>query len=98
MGIAGAVFSNMKILNEREIIKPMYEVGDLLLKIREDDYWFDHLIILNIELSLNEYVYQLFTSEGEVERRTVEWVQLNYKKSEDKKVDLSSETEPNKTA
>lgn len=66
----------------RKKIEPIYQVGDLLLKIRQDDYWFDHVIILNIESETNyqEYVYQLFTSEGNIERRTVEWVQLNYRK------------------
>ena len=67
----------------REKIEPMYEVGDLLLKVRQDDYWFDHVIILSVEYSLNEYVYELFTSEGNVERRTVEWVQLNYRKEDE---------------
>jgi hypothetical protein len=67
----------------RKKIEPIYQVGDLLLKIRQDDYWFDHVIILNTEYSLDEYVYELFTSEGNVERRTVEWVQLNYRKEDD---------------
>ena len=69
-------------INRKKIepIEPIYQVGDLLLKIRQDDYWFDHVIILNTEYSLDEYVYELFTSEGNVERRTVEWVQLNYRK------------------
>ena len=64
----------------REKIEPIYQVGDLLLKIRQDDYWFDHVIILSIDYTLSEYVYELFTSEGNIERRTVEWVQLNYGK------------------
>ena len=67
----------------REKIEPMYEVGDLLLKVRQDDYWFDHVIILSVEYSIDEYVYELFTSEGNVERRTVEWVQLNYRKEDE---------------
>ena len=71
-------------INRKKIepIEPIYQVGDLLLKIRQDDYWFDHVIILNTEYSLDEYVYELFTSEGNVERRTVEWVQLNYRKED----------------
>jgi hypothetical protein len=64
----------------RKKTKPTYQVGDLLLKIRQDDYWFDHVIILSIDYALSEYVYELFTSEGNIERRTVEWVQLNYRK------------------
>ncbi len=67
----------------RKTIEPMYQVGDLLLKVRQDDYWFDHVIILSVEFSLREYVYELFTSEGNVERRTVEWVQLNYRKEDE---------------
>lgn len=69
----------------RKKIEPIYQVGDLLLKIRQDDYWFDHVIVLNVETEINhnEYVYELFTSEGNIERRTVEWVQLNYRKNDD---------------
>ena len=67
----------------RKIIEPIYQVGDLLLKIRQDDYWFDHIIILSIDHALSEYVYELFTSEGNIERRTVEWVQLNYRKEDE---------------
>lgn len=67
----------------RNIAKPTYQVGDLLLKIRKDEYWYDHLIVLNVDFYIDEYVYQLFTSEGEIERRTAEWVQRNYKRSED---------------
>ena len=67
----------------RKKIEPIYQVGDLLLKIRQDDYWFDHIIILGVHYSLSEYVYELFTSEGNIERRTVEWVQLNYRKNDD---------------
>lgn len=67
----------------RKKIEPIYQIGDLLLKVRQDDYWFDHVIILNVEYSLDEYVYELFTSEGNVERRTVEWVQLNYRKEDE---------------
>ena len=73
-------------------IKPIYQVGDLLLKVRQDDYWFDHIIILGIEYALTEYVYELFTSEGNIERRTVEWVQLNYRSSDDV-VDTEKNTE-----
>ena len=67
----------------RKKIEPIYQVGDLLLKIRQDDYWFDHVIILSIDYALSEYVYELFTSEGNIERRTVEWVQFNYKKEDE---------------
>ena len=73
----------------RKLTKPIYQVGDLLLKIRQDDYWFDHLIILSVGLSLDEYVYELFTSEGNIERRTVEWVQLNYRKEDEIAKDYS---------
>ena len=65
--------------------EPIYKPGDLLLKIRQDDYWFDHVIILEVE-NLEEYqenVYQLFTSDGQIERRTVEWVQLNYRREDE---------------
>jgi len=62
--------------NRREDAKPIYIKGDLLVKKRKDDYWFDHLIVLGID----ENVYELYTSDGEVTRRTVEWVQLNYEK------------------
>lgn len=68
---------------KEKIINPIYEVGDLLLKVRQDDYWFDHVIILGISYSLKEYVYELFTSDGQIERRTVEWVQLNYRKEDE---------------
>ena len=64
-------------------MEPKYQIGDLLLKVRQDDYWFDHVIIINVEYSLNEYVYELFTSEGDIERRTVEWVHLNYRKEDE---------------
>ena len=68
---------------DEEKIKPIYQVGDLLLKLRQDDYWFDHVIILGISYSLKEYVYELFTSDGQIERRTVEWVQLNYRREDE---------------
>ena len=73
----------------RKIIEPIYQVGDLLLKIRQDDYWFDHIIILSIDYALSEYVYELFTSEGNIERRTVEWVQLNYRKEDETTTDYT---------
>ena len=73
----------------REKIEPIYQVGDLLLKVRQDDYWFDHIIVLNIEFSLGEYVYELFTSEGDIERRTVEWVQLNYRREDETTTDYA---------
>lgn len=75
----------------RENIEPIYQVGDLLLKVRQDDYWFDHVIVLNVETETrhNEYVYELFTSEGNVERRTVEWVQLNYRKEDETTTDYT---------
>ena len=67
----------------REKVEPMYQVGDLLLKVKQDDYWFDHVIILSVEYNLDEYVYELFTSEGNVERRRAEWVQLNYRREDE---------------
>ena len=75
----------------RKKTKPTYQVGDLLLKIRQDDYWFDHVIVLNVETEIrhNEYVYELFTSEGNIERRTVEWVQLNYRKEDETTTDYT---------
>ena len=75
----------------RKTIEPIYQVGDLLLKIRQDHYWFDHVIVLNVETETrhNEYVYELFTSEGNVERRTVEWVQLNYRKEDETTTDYT---------
>jgi hypothetical protein len=75
-------------MNRKEI-EPIYQVGDLLLKVRQDDYWFDHVIILSIDYTLSEYVYELFTSEGNVERRTVEWVQLNYRKEDETTTDYT---------
>lgn len=76
-------------INNRDKIEPIYQVGDLLLKVRQDDYWFDHVIILSVEYSLDEYIYELFTSEGNVERRTVEWVQLNYRKENETTTDYT---------
>ena len=75
----------------RKKIEPIYQVGDLLLKIRQDDYWFDHVIVLNVETEIrhNECVYELFTSEGSIERRTVEWVQLNYRKEDETTADYT---------
>lgn len=73
----------------RKKIEPIYQVGDLLLKVRQDDYWFDHVIILGIEHSLGEYVYELFTSEDNIERRTVEWVQFNYRKENETTTDYT---------
>lgn len=61
-------------------IVPKYQPGDLLLKIREDDYWFDHIIILSVDYSIDDVVYQLFTSEGYIDRRTAEWVHKQYRK------------------
>lgn len=79
------------MIMNRKTIEPIYQVGDLLLKIRQDDYWFDHVIVLNVETETrhNEYVYELFTSEGNVERRTVEWVQLNYRKEDETTTDYT---------
>ena len=75
----------------RKKIEPIYQVGDLLLKIRQDDYWFDHVIVLNVETEIrhNECVYEIFTSEGSIERRTVEWVQLNYRKEDETTTDYT---------
>ena len=79
------------MIMNRKTIEPIYQVGDLLLKIRQDHYWFDHVIVLNVETETrhNEYVYELFTSEGNVERRTVEWVQLNYRKEDETTTDYT---------
>ena len=73
----------------RKKIEPIYQVGDLLLKVRQDDYWFDHVIVLNVETETrhNECVYELFTSEGSIQRRTVEWVQLNYRREDETTTD-----------
>ena len=60
-----------------------FQVGDLLLKIQQNDYWFDHVIIVGTELSLDEHVYQIYTSCGELERRTAEWIHLNYRRSDE---------------
>lgn len=60
-----------------------FQVGDLLLKIQQNDYWFDHLIIVGTEFALDEYVYQIYTSCGELERRTAEWIHLNYRRSDE---------------
>lgn len=76
----------------RKVVIPIYKTGDLLVKQRQDDYWFDHLVILGVDSCINEYVYELFTSDGDVQRRTVEWVQLNYRRSDDV-VDSEKNTE-----
>ena len=73
----------MRLLDRKNNTVPIYVKGDLLVKKRKDDYWFDHVIILGMDYSLSEYVYELFTSEGNIERRTVEWVQLNYRKEDE---------------
>jgi hypothetical protein len=66
--------------NKRKNVNPIYIKGDLLVKKRKDDYWFDHLVILDIDTGGLEDIYELYTSDGELTRRTVEWVQLNYEK------------------
>jgi len=66
--------------NKRKNVNPIYIKGDLLVKKREDDYWFEHLVILDIDTGGLEDIYELYTSDGELTRRTVEWVQLNYEK------------------
>ena len=65
--------------NKRKNVNPIYIKGDLLVKKREDDYWFDHLIVLGID----ENIYELYTSDGELTRRTVEWVHDNYKEPDE---------------
>lgn len=69
--------------NRRENVKTIYIRGDLLVKKRKDDYWFDHLIVLDIDTGGLEDIYELYTSDGEITRRTVEWVQLNYEKPDE---------------
>ena len=64
---------------ERYNTTPIYIKGDLLVKKRKDDYWFDHLIVLGID----ENIYELYTSDGEITRRTVEWVHYNYRKPDE---------------
>lgn len=70
----------MRILSRENSAAPIYAKGDLLIKKRDDDYWFDHLIILSIDRGGIENIYEIYTSDGEVTRRTVEWVQHNYRK------------------
>lgn len=70
--------------NRREDTKPIYIKGDLLVKKRKDDYWFEHLIVLGIDTArTGEDIYELYTSDGEITRRTVEWVQHNYEKPDE---------------
>ena len=69
--------------NRREDVEPIYVKGDLLIKKRNDDYWFDHLIVLGIDTGGLENIYELYTSDGEITRRTVEWVHLNYTKPDE---------------
>jgi hypothetical protein len=68
---------------ERYNTNPIYIKGDLLVKKRKDDYWFDHLIILGIDTGGLENIYELYTSDGKVTERTVEWVQLNYERPDE---------------
>lgn len=72
----------MRLLDRKNNTVPIYVKGDLLVKKRKDDYWFDHLIILGTEGGL-ENIYELYTSDGELTRRTVEWVHLNYEKPDE---------------
>lgn len=62
-------------------MKKFYKPGDLLVKQTQDDYFFDHLVILGVDTCIDEYVYELFTSEGDVQRRTVDWVHSYYEPS-----------------
>jgi hypothetical protein len=73
----------MRLLDRKNNTVPIYAKGDLLVKKRKDDYWFDHLIILSIDRGGLENIYELYTSDGEVTRRTVEWVHLNYEKPDE---------------
>ena len=70
-------------LSDRRNPVPTYVKGDLLVKKRNDDYWFDHLIVLSIDRDRVENVYEIYTSDGEITRRTVEWVELNYEKPDE---------------
>jgi hypothetical protein len=70
-------------LSNRKNPAPIYVKGDLLVKKRKDDYWFDHLIVLGTDRGGLENIYELYTSDGEVTRRTVEWVHLNYEKPDE---------------
>ena len=70
-------------INNRQNPAPIYVKGDLLIKKRNDDYWFDHVIVLGSERGELENIYELYTSDGEITRRTVEWVHLNYEKPDE---------------
>lgn len=62
--------------------RPNYKVGDLLFSSKKDGYWFDHIIILGIDFFKDEYVYSLFTNDGEILQRTAPWVHQNYTRDE----------------
>ena len=70
-------------LNKRPAEIPIYVKGDLLVKKRDDDYWSDHVIVLGSDRGGLENIYELYTSDGEITRRTVEWVHHNYVKPDE---------------
>lgn len=59
-------------------MKKFYKPGVLLVKQTQNDYFFDHLVILGVDTCINEYVYELLTNKGDVERKTVDWVHSYY--------------------
>ena len=72
-----------KVHHNRENPKPIYIKGDLLVKKRNGDDWFDHVIILDVTREFLEDIYELYTSDGEITKRTVEWVHYNYKRPDE---------------
>lgn len=76
-------------------MKKYYEPGVLLVLKDPRSYqnsWFTHVIILEKTIvPPAEHVYYLFTSDGELEWRTTEWVHLYYKGVEDGDTDVYPE-------
>jgi hypothetical protein len=56
-----------------------YKQGDLLVKKENYDYWPDYLIVVETEKGIDS-VYQLYTSDSNIERKTAHWVHLHYEK------------------
>ena len=77
--------------NPMEIILPKYKPGDLLLKVsKASSYFFDHVIILKSYRDVYEYIYEIYTSDGSIEKRTVEWVDSLYEEPKDETTKIYS--------
>jgi hypothetical protein len=72
---------------------PKYKPGDLLVRSSGDDFWFDHIIILKSYRSLSEYVYEFYTSDELIDKRTVEWVHDHYEEPKDETLQIRSEVD-----